>query len=108
MSLDFFDVPHFNSCYPVHLQANSPIRTLDELNVMEVVSSPCFPALADRRQEDLQNGDPCISSENLETEVTGHRVESTTKLTDLGFGIRRKHQCFVVTARARSFLYHQV
>ncbi|KAF2293906.1 hypothetical protein GH714_005574 [Hevea brasiliensis] len=27
---------------------------------------------------------------------------------DLGFGIRRRHRCFVVTARARSFLYHQV
>ncbi|GMY05065.1 tRNA pseudouridine synthase A-like isoform X1 [Fagus crenata] len=28
--------------------------------------------------------------------------------TDLGFGIRRGHRSFVVTARARAFLYHQV
>lgn len=27
---------------------------------------------------------------------------------DLGFGLRKKHRCFVVTARARAFLYHQV
>lgn len=25
-----------------------------------------------------------------------------------GFGVRRRHGCYVVKARARSFLYHQV
>lgn len=32
----------------------------------------------------------------------------TTSSEDVGFGKRRRHRCLVVTARARSFLYHQV
>ncbi|CAJ1963756.1 unnamed protein product [Sphenostylis stenocarpa] len=32
----------------------------------------------------------------------------TTSSQDVGFGKRRRHRCLVVTARARSFLYHQV
>lgn len=31
-----------------------------------------------------------------------------TSSEDVGFGKRRGHRCLVVTARARSFLYHQV
>ncbi|XP_030539225.1 tRNA pseudouridine synthase A isoform X1 [Rhodamnia argentea] len=74
----------FSSFRASGCQANSPIRTLDELNVSEVVSSPYFPSMVERR------------------------VESTNEVTDLGFGMRKKHRCLVVTARARSFLYHQV
>ncbi|KAF8016048.1 hypothetical protein BT93_H1567 [Corymbia citriodora subsp. variegata] len=74
----------FSSFRASGCQANSPIRTLDELNVSEVVSSPDFPSMVERR------------------------VESTNGVTDLGFGMRKKHRCLVVTARARSFLYHQV
>ncbi|XP_031380944.1 uncharacterized protein LOC116195756 isoform X2 [Punica granatum] len=98
----------FSSFRAAGCQANSPIRTLDEFNVTEVVPSPYFPSIADRREEDLGNEDPRIGSDKSEAGLTGERVESTTKLTDLGFGIRKKHRCFVVTARARSFLYHQV
>ncbi|XP_018718801.2 tRNA pseudouridine synthase A [Eucalyptus grandis] len=74
----------FSSFRASGCQANSPIRTLDELNVTEVVSSPYFPSMVERR------------------------VESTNGATDLGFGMRKKHRCLVVTARARAFLYHQV
>ncbi|KAI3408657.1 tRNA pseudouridine synthase [Psidium guajava] len=74
----------FSSFRASGCQANSPIRTLDKLNVSEVVSSPYFPSMVERR------------------------VESMNGVTDLGFGMRKKHRCLVVTARARSFLYHQV
>lgn len=70
------------------------MRTLDELDVCEVVSTPYFPSSMERKQrqgkEEGENG--VLHSESYE----------------VGFGIRRRHRCFVVTARARSFLYHQV
>ncbi|KAK4768740.1 hypothetical protein SAY86_026890 [Trapa natans] len=94
----------FSSFRAAGCQANSPIRTLDELTVTEVASSPYFPSVVDSREEDLLDGDPHTSSENLDT----HSVEQTTEITELEFGIRKKHRCFVVKARARSFLYHQV
>lgn len=97
-----------------NLQANSPIRTLDELNVSEVVSSPYFPSMVERRQGNLNRDDQSIFSNYFRVGCTetsilvGDRLESTNGLTDLRFGMRKKHRCLVVTARARAFLYHQV
>ncbi|XP_022149020.1 uncharacterized protein LOC111017539 isoform X2 [Momordica charantia] len=94
----------FSSFRATGCQANSPIRTLDELDVCEVVSTPDFPSLMERK---LSKGREDIESEmrdNLSFIVDGNKGETG----DVGFGIRKRHRCFVVTARARSFLYHQV
>ncbi|KAL0357205.1 UNVERIFIED_CONTAM: tRNA pseudouridine synthase A [Sesamum calycinum] len=74
------------------MQAKSPIRTLEELTVTEVASSPYFPSILEREQRHYAKSgtdSPCIPGAH-------------------GFGVRQRHHCFVVTARARSFLYHQV
>lgn len=70
------------------------MRTLDELDVCEVVSTPYFPSSMERKQRQ--------GKEECENEVLH------SESYEVGFGIRRRHRCFVVTARARSFLYHQV
>ncbi|XP_073123714.1 uncharacterized protein [Henckelia pumila] len=71
----------FSSFRAAACQAKSPVRTLDELTVAEVASSPYFPS-------------------GLKRELSGEPNQ--------GFGSRKGHRSFVVTARARSFLYHQV
>lgn len=76
------------------MQANSPIRTLDELDVCEVVSTPYFPTSMERKQR--------------QGKVEGENEVPHSETFEVGFGVRRRHRCFVVTARARSFLYHQV
>lgn len=96
------------------LQAKSPMRTLDELNISEVVSNPYFPTITERRQNNLTLEDLHASSNKSETGLSPSSISIDDRQrgldggTDLGFGIRRRHRCFVVTARARSFLYHQV
>lgn len=85
------------------LQAKSPIRTLDELTVTEVAPCPYFPTVLERKQSD--NGmDVSLPSSDKS------KVNALDPIQDIGqgFGTRRRHRCFVVTARARSFLYHQV
>ncbi|XVF45914.1 hypothetical protein PTKIN_Ptkin02bG0246500 [Pterospermum kingtungense] len=84
----------FSSFRAAGCQANSPIRTLDELNVSEVPPTPYFPSIAAEEQSNSSS-----HSDNV--------VDSNGK-TNLEFGVRRRHRCYVVTARARSFLYHQV
>ncbi|KAM6579052.1 hypothetical protein CsatB_030889 [Cannabis sativa] len=73
-------------------QAKSPVRTLDELNVSEMAPTPYFPSIAERGRNGFTHDD----------------TQSFHSESNLGFGARRKHRCLVVTARARSFLYHQV
>ncbi|KAL0335274.1 UNVERIFIED_CONTAM: tRNA pseudouridine synthase A [Sesamum radiatum] len=82
----------FSSFRAAACQAKSPIRTLEELTVTEVASSPYFPSILEREQRHYAKSgtdSPCIPGAH-------------------GFGVRQRHHCFVVTARARSFLYHQV
>ncbi|CAN1804547.1 tRNA pseudouridine synthase A, partial [Linum perenne] len=83
----------FSSFRASGCQAKSPVRTLDELSVSEVVPTPYFPSIFEREQnstaEDVQL---CTGNSGI----------------GLGFGIRKKHRCYVITARARAFLYHQV
>ncbi|ONI36264.1 hypothetical protein PRUPE_1G579000 [Prunus persica] len=93
----------FSSFRAAGCQAKSPIRTLDELNVSEVVSTPCFPSIMERKQNNLGE-DPHAGTNKSETDPP----PSFNGGADLGFGLRKKHRCFVVTARARAFLYHQV
>ncbi|XP_041012232.1 tRNA pseudouridine synthase A-like isoform X2 [Juglans microcarpa x Juglans regia] len=102
----------FSSFRAAGCQAKSPIRTLDELNVSKVVSTPYFPSIVGQNNltmEDLHassnksESDLPVSSISIDDRASGFNGEAS-----LGFGIRRRHRCFVVTARARSFLYHQV
>ncbi|KAJ3672259.1 hypothetical protein LUZ60_006980 [Juncus effusus] len=72
--------------------ANSPIRTIDELTITE--TSTCFPS--------------SIGSESLDLESSRRFSSPYESLNGLQFGRRVRHRCFVITARARSFLYHQV
>ncbi|KAH1222045.1 tRNA pseudouridine synthase A [Glycine max] len=115
----FSPVQNHHSCFDVlqHLiippsQAKSPIRTLDELSVNEVIESPYFPSLMDREQHNKVSGDLRSCSNNTETDIPPISNPSIDKVItssqDAGFGKRRRHRCLVVTARARSFLYHQV
>ncbi|XP_059445582.1 uncharacterized protein LOC132177331 [Corylus avellana] len=104
----------FSSFRAAGCQAKSPMRTLDELNISEVVSNPYFPTITERRQNNLALGDLHASSNKSETDLSPSSISIDDRArglnggTDFGFGIRRRHRCFVVTARARSFLYHQV
>lgn len=102
----------FSSFRAVACQAKSPIRNLDELTVTEVGSSPSFPSITEREQSNFaaedsfspsnrSKIDPCVSGSFNQLNV-GNSIVSQ------GFGIRKRNRCFVVTARARSFLYHQV
>ncbi|KAG7976924.1 hypothetical protein I3843_05G004500 [Carya illinoinensis] len=104
----------FSSFRAAGCQAKSPIRTLDELTVSEVVSTPYFPSIVERRQNNLIMEDLHASSNKSESDLPvssisiGNGASGFNGEASLGFGIRRRHRCFVVTARARSFLYHQV
>ncbi|KAH9750974.1 tRNA pseudouridine synthase [Citrus sinensis] len=76
------------------MQANSPIRTLDELHVSEVVSTALFPS--------INQDSPVLSSIDNSSKLGMPNGGSNV------FGIRKKHRSYEVIARARSFLYHQV
>ncbi|CAN6458415.1 unnamed protein product [Victoria cruziana] len=69
----------FSSFRSAGCQAKSPVKTLDELCVREVILSSCFPSNTDDERKD----------QGL-------------------FGERKRHRLYMITARARSFLYHQV
>ncbi|XP_021891664.1 uncharacterized protein LOC110809976 isoform X3 [Carica papaya] len=102
----------FSSFRAAGCQANSPIRTLDELSVSEVHSTPYFPSVMEREQSNLNRGDPhpCSRKSQIDQPIgsISSNGGSSNDETRLEFGIRRWHRCYVVTARARSFLYHQV
>ncbi|CAK9165409.1 unnamed protein product [Ilex paraguariensis] len=115
LSLTFYSLQTIPSQFLNGCQAKSPIRTLDELNVTEVVSTPCFPSIIEREQSSDMEENAFICSNKSETHLLHSsltpnqvKIESPIGEANQGFGMRRKHHCFVVTARARSFLYHQV
>ncbi|XP_024008239.1 uncharacterized protein LOC18993896 isoform X2 [Eutrema salsugineum] len=93
----------FSSFRAAGCQAKSPIRSLDELNVTEVPSTPYFPSITERTPSYLNNGDPLACSSQAKTETAGVSTDGGDT-----FGVRRRHRCYVVTARGRAFLYHQV
>ncbi|KAH9750970.1 tRNA pseudouridine synthase [Citrus sinensis] len=84
----------FSSFRASGCQANSPIRTLDELHVSEVVSTALFPS--------INQDSPVLSSIDNSSKLGMPNGGSNV------FGIRKKHRSYEVIARARSFLYHQV
>ncbi|CAI9101558.1 OLC1v1038911C1 [Oldenlandia corymbosa var. corymbosa] len=104
----------FSSFRAAGCQANSPIRTMDELNVTEVASPMHFPSVKEREQS-IYNGESSGNCVKLGPEVPHASTlsyeesinSSNGELTPV-FGMRKHHRCFVVTARACSFLYHQV
>ncbi|KAG1370023.1 tRNA pseudouridine synthase [Cocos nucifera] len=102
----------FSSFRAAGCQANSPIKTLDELNVSEVFPSLYFPSISERTEMESLNGHHSKTSE-LESftecsDVSDLRVGKCNAENDQEFGQRSRHRCYVITARARSFLYHQV
>lgn len=102
----------FSSFRAAGCQAKSPIRTLDELCVSEVLPTPYFPSITERAQNHFTEENPLACSNNAEVpdspSTANHDRLDGFNGAGQGFGVRRRHRCFVVTARARSFLYHQV
>ncbi|CAL4903835.1 unnamed protein product [Urochloa decumbens] len=104
----------FSSFRAAGCQANSPMRTLDELNVTEVFPFMFFPSSIERSEMESSDGSLVYSRtpalEPCGKESDGSCTSSGKSESENGkeFGTRLRHRCFVVTARARSFLYHQV
>ncbi|XP_040385553.1 tRNA pseudouridine synthase A isoform X2 [Oryza brachyantha] len=103
----------FSSFRAAGCQANSPMRTLDELTVTEVFPSMFFPSSLERSDMEPLDG-PLIYSRTSVVESSGKGSDASNTTSESRcesggeFGKRLRHRCFVVTARARSFLYHQV
>uniref|UniRef100_A0A0D9XXP0 tRNA pseudouridine synthase n=1 Tax=Leersia perrieri TaxID=77586 RepID=A0A0D9XXP0_9ORYZ len=96
------------------MKANSPMRTLDELTVTEVFPSMFFPSSLERSEMESLDG-PIFYSRTSAVESSGKGSDASNTTSEQSrfenggvFGDRLRHRCFVVTARARSFLYHQV
>ncbi|MCL7027013.1 hypothetical protein MKW94_016486 [Papaver nudicaule] len=105
----------FSSFRGTGCQAKSPIRTLTELSVNEVASTPYFPSKVERDQANPNEQDPifCSSTQGIDVASkasisNGDKIEGFNAACDQEFGQRKIHRCYVITARARSFLYHQV
>lgn len=93
----------FSSFRASGCQANSPIRTLDELHVSEVISTAIFPSIMVRGlNSTINQNSPMISSIDNSSKLGMPNGGSNV------FGIRKNHRSYEVRARARSFLYHQV
>lgn len=96
------------------LQANSPMRTLDELTVTEVFPFMFFPSSIERSEMESSDGSLVYSrTPDMESLAKGSDASCNSSVKSESedgkeFGKRLRHRCFVVTARARSFLYHQV
>ncbi|CAM8935215.1 unnamed protein product [Rhodiola kirilowii] len=95
----------FSSFRAAGCQANSPIRTLDELNVTEVSPSPYFPTIQEREQSSTILSP---NSSDAQFNCGLQNIEAPKCQSGENFGVRRMHRCYIVTARGRSFLYHQV
>eukprot|EP00250_Pteridium_aquilinum_P010792 c19628_g1_i3 orf=66-1112(+) len=112
----------FSSFRASGCQAKSPVKTLDELHICEMPSWLCYPSERERKRcldESFQDfneekvcstalqvgsSDQCPnSSSNSILKLNTDVVRQTTSEETQG----RPH-CYVITARARSFLYHQV
>lgn len=104
----------FSSFRAAGCQANSPVRTLDELSVTEVFPFLFFPSSVERSELELSNVSLVYSRKpDMESSGKGSDGSCTSSVKSdfengKDFGKRSRHRCFVVTARARSFLYHQV
>ncbi|KAK0590359.1 hypothetical protein LWI29_025898 [Acer saccharum] len=95
----------FSSFRASGCQAKSPIRTIDELHVSEVPSSTYFPCMESNAYSIKSASDLPFSSTS---DSDSHRFGLSNGGNNVGFGIRKRHRCYVVKVRARAFLYHQV
>ncbi|KAF3321698.1 tRNA pseudouridine synthase-like 1 isoform X2 [Carex littledalei] len=95
----------FSSFRAAGCQANSPMRTLDELAVTEVLPALYFPSITERSATELLDLD---TSRRFSTSSDASDAKMVKSENRREFGHRVRHRCFVVTARSRSFLYHQV
>ncbi|KAJ4717444.1 tRNA pseudouridine synthase [Melia azedarach] len=99
----------FSSFRASACQAISPIRTLDELHVSEVVSTVFFPSINGKDLNNIIKDHSRVYSINSENDLLLSSVYNNGRsATPNIFGLRKKHRCYVVRVRARSFLYHQV
>jgi tRNA pseudouridine38-40 synthase len=90
------------------------MRTLDELTVTEVFPFMFFPSKIERSEMESSDGSlvysrtPALEPSQKESDGSCTSSEKSESENGKEFGSRLRHRCFVVTARARSFLYHQV
>ena len=90
------------------------MRTLDELTVTEVFPFMFFPSSIERSEMESSDGSlvysrtPALESSGKESDGSCSSSGKSETENRKEFGSRLRHRCFVVTARARSFLYHQV
>ncbi|MQM06546.1 hypothetical protein Taro_039370 [Colocasia esculenta] len=94
----------FSSFRAAGCQASSPIKTLDELHICEVFPFLYFPSAMERERMHAHQNSPLTSppqSASATDAVIGRLGRNQE------FGQRKRHRCYVITARARSFLYHQ-
>lgn len=104
----------FSSFRASGCQAKSPIRNLDVLCVSEVVPAPYFPSVTEWCPQNIAEDDTSASFKSKTDDLphsssisNQNNIDSSIEASQR-FGMRRSHRCFVVTAQARSFLYHQV
>jgi tRNA pseudouridine38-40 synthase len=104
----------FSSFRAIGCQAKSPVKTLDELTVTEVFPFMFFPSSLERSEMESPDGSLVYSGPSL-TGPSGEGSDASSTTSGKSacengqeFGKRLRHRCFVVTARAQSFLYHQV
>ena len=83
--------------------------------MLQKYSLSCFfPSSGERSEMEASNGSLVYSrTPDIESSGKGSDGSCTNSVkSELengeDFGKRSRHRCFVVTARARSFLYHQV
>lgn len=73
-----------------------------------------FPSKLEREQSYYATTSSVSISNKLQVDSTpiagtsNQLTETSEGEAVQGFGARKRHRCLVVTARARSFLYHQV
>ncbi|THG03318.1 hypothetical protein TEA_011329 [Camellia sinensis var. sinensis] len=85
----------FSSFRAASCQAKSPIRTLDEFGVMEVVSTPYFPSIVEREQSSFIGEDPFACSSESKTDLphgslisTEDKVKTSNGESNDGFAVR--------------------
>ncbi|KAM0850982.1 hypothetical protein ACQ4PT_052714 [Festuca glaucescens] len=104
----------FSSFRAIGCQAKSPVKTLDELTITEVFPFMFFPSSLERSEMESPDGSLVyLGASLMGSSGEGSDNSSTTSAKSVSengqeFGKRLRHRCFVVTARAQSFLYHQV
>ncbi|KAI3991031.1 hypothetical protein MKX01_017552, partial [Papaver californicum] len=83
--------------------------------LLHSVSTPYCPSKVERDQANPMEQDPIVSSSTSGIDVAGKAlISNNDKIGGFNaafgeeFGRWKIHRCYVITARARAFLYHQV